>query len=295
MNSKALGTVLADSLLWKKSAEKFLALFDMSELTPLQRLTAISYCYAFLPFVYEVEKGGAISSNIANLYKFYRGIAAYCRHRLVAEALGTETGGASMFEYVEAMELFVSTTGVCPAPRKFVDRVEIALTQLSGKRNLVNGRVHGLSTKILTSARSLNVCFELFGILCALVFIVLSRQIDVVNCDSRFHALAKFPLPYVGRLKEHINADLPLEYFAGLKRVAEAMTLPHLETLNIAVVSSVLAVEHANTSPEFVDECIDIAWALNLEVCNTLGVSDRGLRPNFCSVLRDLFHAKLVA
>ncbi|MFY9510831.1 MAG: hypothetical protein WAQ05_07645 [Rubrivivax sp.] len=261
MNLPALKTVLASPDMWTRGARHVAGIFPMKQLTALERIRTVANTFHCLPYIFDAKAREPIPHDIANLFKFYRGIASYASRRTLVGL--TEPGQEqSMYEYVIERSLAVSEIGVCPASKLLMDRIEGDLESLTLEGDNSDWSGAAYSRADLAAARSLGSHFDHFAMLCAVLFVLRKREEPTRGPSPQPGPLAQFPLPCVSWLTARNDQPVPAEFFAGMRSTLR--TLEPLDGITIGVEQLVDECESAGPSaPEALQDAMALCWELN--------------------------------
>lgn len=291
MNLPALKTVLASPDMWKHGARHVAGIFPMKQLTALERIRAVARTFHCLPYIFDAKAREPIPHDIANLFKFYRGIAHYASRRALVGS--TEPGQEqSMYDYVIERGLSVSEAGVCPASKVLMDRVEDELESLTleGDDSLWSGTAY--SRADMVAARFLGAHFDHFGVLCAVLFMLRKREKPAGNPSPQTGPLAQFPLPCVSWLVARNGQPVPPAFFAGLRSTLR--TLERLGEITIGVEQ--LVNDCARSGPASLNaqhDAMALCWKLNRGVSDLLRREIDSNAAAFNDILGRLIDARL--
>ena len=269
INMEALKRIQATPELWKAAAIGVKRQIPMNGLALLQKMLIVADAYYCLPYVLEARESKPQPIQVGNLFRFFRGIAHYSRHRIVFE--GGNDSARSMYQYTLDSQLFTSVRGVCPASKTLVDRVEkefqtlLAIDdELFAEADLV------CSAEQLRDAVRLSSSFEQFGIICALNYIELALAQRASGAPLPTNTAQPFPLPFLSWLKSNLTDVLPVNYVSGLNLLASG--LPENADLRQELLE---AIDRTKTRRGLLSErrcqLLDLAHRLNLRVADLLG------------------------
>jgi hypothetical protein len=217
MNAASLKDVLSDPTLWQRGVRSIANLVDMRRMNALQRTFAVSSVFVHMPHL--VQRDDVVPPDIGRVFKFFRGIHAYSLHRLI---LGDGHEGESMYEYTLRSGQFVSRTGVCPATKSLCDKIESELPQLCLEPSALQGEDQLPRQQTLPAALTLSASFEVFGIVCSLLFLS-HRAAKSEPKEAPASYLAAFPLPGLTWLATADLSNLNKPYFRGLQSVLDCL------------------------------------------------------------------------
>lgn len=261
MNLPALKTVLASPDMWKRGARHVAGIVPMKQLTALQRVRIVADTFHCLPYIFDAKSCEPIPHNIANLFKFYRGIAHYAGKRTL---LGlTEPGQEqSMYEYIMERGMAVSETGVCPASKVLMDQIERQLELLTLEVGDSEWSGAAYSNADLAAARSLSVHFGYFSMLCAVLFMLRKREEPALELSRQRELLAQFPLPCISWLSARNDQPVPPAFFAGMRSTLR--TLEPLDGITTGVEHLVGECESARPPAlGALQDAMALCWRLN--------------------------------
>lgn len=293
MNLPALKTVLASPDMWKHGARHVAGIFPMKQLTALERIRTVARTFHCLPYIFDAKAREPIPHDIANLFKFYRGIAHYASRRTLVGP--TEPGQEqSMYDYVIEHSLSVSETGVCPASKLLMDRVEEELESLTLEGDHSDWSGAAYSRTDLAAARSLGSHFDHFGILCAVLFMLRKREKPAGDLSPQPGPLAQFPLPCVGWLTDRKDQPIPPEFFVGMRSTLR--TLEPLDGITVGVERLVDECESAGPpAPGAPQAAMALCWKLNRGASELLRREIDSNAAPFNDILGRLIDARLAA
>jgi hypothetical protein len=293
MNLPTLKAVVASPEKWRRGVKHVVGLFPMKHLTTLERMRAVSNAFHCLPYILDARAGEPIPQDIANLFKFFRGIAHYAARRTLVGNCDQEHG-QTMYEYVMARGLTVSETGVCPASKALMDRIEDEVGLLTLGEGDADWTEVAYTRADLEAARRLGSHFDHFAVLCAVLYVHRKRGLYTSESRSQAELLAQFPLPFVGLLAARSGDPRSKMFFAGMRSTMR--TLVPLTGITAdaerLVDGSELGESHDVAAQQ---RAIELCWQLNLGAAKLLRRRVDSNADSFAEILIRLIDARVAA
>jgi len=276
MNVGALTHVMRNREAWRSAARLFATDNDLAKSSLPESLFRVGLACTHLPHVWEYVRSEGIPSEVAAVYKFFRGIAFYAEHSL----LTGDAGDLGMAGYAERNSLLVGRTEVCPASPELMSKVERELDDILRRKN---GAVDGGACITREDVQLATRISGLLTLFCA----------SLASYVAVHHDMPDKPLiaiPYWESGTAARRASRTAEFLLGTGRVASCLALASEATKPTLHFIHRLQDQRLSQQDAWT-EMAYIAYVINKELSETLKLVTAPAQAEVDSVLRKVMYS----
>ncbi|WP_293932116.1 hypothetical protein [Iodobacter sp.] len=272
MNIGALKTILKGDTQWKAATVAYKKSTEVADFSTLENFFRLAKSCVFMPYTLDVEYKGQLPVHVAQVFKFFRGIAVYAEHKLAFGEL-TIQHHFTMASYSAHHGLLIGEVETCPAPEKLIISIESEIINfLITPNNEINNHDSYFSSSTMQRALIVSGLYTIFNLIIA--------SYIATNCSiSQSEYLLKkpnFPIPYYKHALHAVKMGTEKKLLLHINKLFTAYRGCHsLHNQALMYLEQCLAELDREKKFKTKTDCYELVSLINIELINQLNIKKK--------------------